>query len=66
MLGDQVERALVSLGITQQRVEAWVGKCNCEGRRDRINAIELWARRVLSGKIERATEYLNRIMGDES
>jgi len=46
-------------------VGRWLGgACGCEGRRDRLNALGAWARRVLAGKREQAVEYLDRIIGE--
>lgn len=65
MLGDRIQRALSLLSITGERVEAWLGRpCHCEERRERLNQLDLWARRVASGKIDRAREYLSGIIGN--
>lgn len=65
MLGDRVERALSLAGLTQERVEAWLGRpCGCDERREKLNQIDAWARRVVSGRIARAREYLSGIMGE--
>lgn len=63
MLGDRVEQALSRLGVTKERVESWVGKgCRCGERKERLNQLDLWARRVLSGKMEKAKEFLDSIV----
>lgn len=62
-LGDRVARALEAVGVTKDRVSAWLGDCCCEERRQKLNQLDLWARRVISGKIGRAREYLERIIG---
>ncbi len=66
-LGDMVEQALSSVGITSERVERWVGKpCGCKERRERLNALGSWVKRVLSGKTEDAAQHLDGIIsGDE-
>ena len=66
-LGDLLERALESVGITKDRVEGWLGRpCGCAERKEKLNRLSLWARRVLAGKTERAEEYLRGITsGDE-
>lgn len=65
--GDMVETALSSVGVTSERVEKWLGKpCGCKERRDKMNALGLWARRVLTGKKENAEEYLLRMMAGEN
>jgi hypothetical protein len=63
MLGDRVEAALKTVGITKERVEAVVGPdCGCEERRELLNSLGLWAGRVLAGKTKGAREYLDRMM----
>lgn len=43
-LGDQVETALSSVGITKERVSKWLGKpCSCPERQAKLNAIGNWA-----------------------
>ena len=65
-LGDVVESALSSVGITSERVSVWLGRpCNCDERKQKLNQLSVWARRVAKGKTDRAKEYLNRIMGVE-
>lgn len=51
-LGDVVERALSSVGITKDRVEAWLGRpCGCAERQERLNALGYWAKRVVVAAI---------------
>lgn len=63
MLGDSVERALESIGLSKERVELWLGEVcrGCEERKRRLNAIDAWARRVLSGRRQDAEQYLQQI-----
>ena len=64
-LGDRVEQALTSIGITSDRVSQWMGRpCNCEDRKEKLNQISSWARRVTSGKTKKAKEYLEKILND--
>lgn len=64
-LGDCVEQALTSVGITSERVERWLGRpCGCAKRRERLNRLGAWALRVVNGKTERAEEYLEEIIED--
>lgn len=64
MLGDTIERALSSVGITSALVKGWVGApCGCEERKQKLNALHHWARRVIKGKLANAQNYLNGIMG---
>lgn len=63
LLGDVVETALMSIGITKERVTSWLGvECNCEERKTKLNALHSWARRVISGKVEKAKEYLEEML----
>lgn len=71
-LGDLVHTALAKVGITRDRVEAvarWIGKkegsCGCEQRQQKLNLLSSWARRVLKGRLDRATEYLSIFLGEE-
>lgn len=64
MLGDLIETALKRVGITQESVERFVGgPCGCKERRDKLNALDAWARRILKGRIDRAREYLFKLTG---
>lgn len=66
MLGDTVEKALETVGITQAKVSKWLGKpCNCEERKIKLNALDGWARRVVSGNVAKAKHYLDKIMRSE-
>lgn len=63
MLGNLVETALSKIGVTKEAVEAWVGApCGCEERKQKLNQVSYWAKRVISGRIEKAREYLSRII----
>lgn len=60
-----MSRALAAVGVTPERVSAWVGgPCGCEERRERLNALGAWAGRVLAGRVGRAREYLEVLLGD--
>ncbi len=64
-LGDNVETALKTVGITSERVSAWLGRpCGCPERKRRLNNLGAWAHRILTGKTESAKEYLEEIIGD--
>jgi len=65
-LGDRVGQALALVGITEERVSKWLRRpCRCKERKERLNQLGRWARRVLSGRREKAEEYLNAIIGEE-
>jgi hypothetical protein len=62
-LGDRVESVLSAVGITRDRVERWVGpECGCEERKEKLNTLDQYARRYLSGKIHQAKHYLERLV----
>lgn len=62
-LGDRVEQALTLIGITSERVEQWLKRpCGCQERKLRLNQLGSWAVRVIQGNLNKAEEYLNRII----
>ena len=62
-LGDRVRDALSALGITDERVTEWIGKpCGCEERKEKLNQLSRWAKRVADGKTKLAYDYLRRMM----
>jgi len=65
MLGNQIEKALSLTGVTPERVSRWLGvPCHCKERQEKLNALDTWVRRVLSGRIEQSKVWLNKIIGD--
>lgn len=63
MLGDTLKLALAAVGVTEERVEGWLGApCKCKERQEKLNQLDLWARRVVGGKLRRAKEYLEQIV----
>lgn len=61
-LGDAIESALTKLGITKERVSHWLGRpCHCDERQEKLNALSIWAKRVLKGKTQQAKEYLETL-----
>jgi hypothetical protein len=65
-LGDIVKNALAKLNITEAKVSKWLGRpCGCAERAARLNAIGLWAKRVMKNKIQNAREFLSNIIGEE-
>jgi len=63
-LGDKLQTALKLVGVTEERVEKFVGKpCGCKERILKLNQLDAWARRVVSGKVERAKHYFEQIVG---
>lgn len=65
-MGDLINKALSTVGITSELVEEWLGTpCHCKQRQEKLNQLTYWARRVLSGKTERALHFLYGIIDDE-
>ena len=64
-LGSTVARALASVGLTEERVGRWLDGCRCRERRERLNQLGHWARRVLRGRTDLAKKYLQDIMGGQ-
>lgn len=65
-LGDKVEAALKLVGVTEERVTRWVGRpCGCAVRKERLNQLGAWARRVLGGQTSQAAELLDTIIEGE-
>lgn len=65
LLGDQVKYALAAVGITEERVKQRLGACKCEEWRQKLNQLDRWARRVISGKRKDAEKYLDEIIGSD-
>jgi hypothetical protein len=50
-LGDLISSAMELVGISEERVTAWLGKpCGCKERREKLNRLGRWATRILSRK----------------
>ena len=66
-LGDIIESALSTVGLSPQKVEQWIGQpCGCEERKQKLNALGYWANRILKGKIDKAKQYLEEIINEDS
>lgn len=64
MLGDLIENALNLVGVDKALVERWVGgPCGCKERKEKLNALGYWSRRIVRGKLDKAQSYLSKIMG---
>ena len=64
-LGDAVKAALTSVGVTENRVKAWLNSDSCSGcqeRREKLNELSRWSKRVLKGKFDRAKTYLRELI----
>jgi hypothetical protein len=60
-LGDDVSHALSKVGITEERVSAWLGRpCGCGERRRKLNQLGSWAKSVMLG--EASSENLESII----
>lgn len=66
LLGDAVHDALALVGVTPERVSRWLGKnCQCDERLLKLNAVDIWARRTLRGKLADAKQYLVSMLEDD-
>ena len=64
-LGDAIERSLQTVGVTDERVSTWLGKpCGCDERREKMNQLSIWAKRIAKGKLKNAKEFLTTIISD--
>jgi hypothetical protein len=65
--GDGIHAALEMVGVTEERVRKWLGHAcqGCKERRDRLNALGWWARRVLTGKTADAVKHLDNLMEEQ-
>lgn len=65
-LGTLIESALSKVGITEDKLAKLLGKsCGCSDRRDKLDNLTIWARRVLSGKVKDAERHLEEVISDE-
>lgn len=64
-LGDLVETALKSVGITEEAVKQWIPNCGCAKRKRWLNKLTDWANRALSGNMsnDEAVNDLERTVG---
>lgn len=67
LLGDRVEQALASIGVTKELVENWLGpECGCDWRQEQLNLLDKWARKTLSNSISAPKELLYKMLGEET
>ena len=63
MLGDKVAQALAMVGANEKSVSKWLGRpCKCKIRQEKLNQLDTWARRVISGKVALAKDYLEDLL----
>lgn len=70
--GDHIEKALNLVGITPEKVEAYIGSpCRCRERKRKLNQVGEWAYRVLTGDSSpseedkaKHTEELDKIVNE--
>lgn len=62
MLGDAVKQGLELVGVTEDRVRAWLGDCCCEERREKLNQLDAACRRIVRGRIEWGRNYLAELL----
>lgn len=64
MIGTAVHDALAAVGVTEERVERWLGRCCCAERRRKLDQLGNWAARVLRGRVQSAGDYLRSLLED--
>jgi len=63
-LGDKVASALSAVGITEERVAAWLGgECGCAERRAKLNRLGAWATSFFTGT---PTEQIETMINDNA
>jgi len=63
LLGTSIQAALESIGVTEDRVTSWLGApCHCQERVDKLNQLDLWARKTVSGKFLEAKKYFEEMV----
>lgn len=61
--GDLISSALATVGITEERVSAWVGgECGCAARKDKLNRLGAWAASFIAGS---PTEQIEAMIQEE-
>lgn len=65
-LGDHVKTALSAVGISEQRVQSWIGgPCSCEERRRKLNQLGWACEAFLRGKVRNAKELFEELLIEE-
>jgi hypothetical protein len=63
LLGDAVKTALTRVGITSDRIEAWLGQhCGCAERKEKLNQLHRWVVGVFLGRVVDAKKRLDEII----
>lgn len=63
-LGDMVEKALSTVGITEERVGKWLGApCGCKERQEKLNRLGAWVKSLFSGSAKK--EHLEEMLSEE-
>lgn len=64
-LGDAVEAALSTVGITMERVEKWLGRpCRCRERRRKLNQLDDWVKKIITGEEDKSRQEFDTMVGD--
>ncbi len=62
-LDDQVSQALARIGVTEERVTAWIGApCGCAMRREKLNKLSKWAQSAVKSEAEKAAAKLAKLL----
>lgn len=63
LLGDHIHAALDRINVTPELVQEWFGDCCCEENRQKLNALDLWARQAATTTVANAKAYLWGVLG---
>ena len=66
-MGDMIEKALSSVGITEERVKKYVW-CRCKQRKQRFNEVHQWAEGVVKGlwgSVVEAKKHIEDVLAKE-
>lgn len=65
LLGDHIEEALTSVGITSDRVSKFLGRpCGCKERKEKLNRLHAWAIRVMGGHVEEGKKDIEEMLNE--
>lgn len=58
-----MKQALHRLGITEERVEHWLGRpCGCAERAAKLDELDMWARQALRLSADRARKFAEDLL----
>jgi hypothetical protein len=61
-IGDRIAGALALVGVTESRIERWLGGCGCGNRRKKLNRLSDWAESVTAETAAAAKQKLQGLL----